>query len=74
MGQKNAEISITSSDPYQKHLLRKPWKYLASFFPGPSIEKLLQILGRYEVLLVPVTSISKPGNTREYPGNCELET
>ena len=28
-----------------------------------------QILGKYEVLLVPVTSTSKPGNTREYPGN-----
>ena len=31
--------------------------------PGP------EILGKYEVLLVPVTGISKPGNTREYPGN-----
>ena len=30
-----------------------------------------QILGKYEVLLVPVTGISKPGNTREYPGNWE---
>ena len=28
-----------------------------------------QILGEYEVLLVPVTGISKPGNTHEYPGN-----
>ena len=28
-----------------------------------------QLLGKYEVLLVPVTGISKPGNTREYPGN-----
>ena len=28
-----------------------------------------QILGKYEVLLVPVTGISKPGNSREYPGN-----
>ena len=28
-----------------------------------------QILGEFEVLLVPVTGISKPGNTSEYPGN-----
>ena len=28
-----------------------------------------QKLVKYEVLLVPVTGISKPGNTREYPGN-----
>jgi len=28
-----------------------------------------QILGEYEVLLVPVTGISKAGNTREYPGH-----
>ena len=30
-----------------------------------------QILGNYEVLLVPVTGISRTGNTREYPGNCQ---
>ena len=28
-----------------------------------------QTLGKYEMLLVPVTGISKPGNTRECPGN-----
>ena len=28
-----------------------------------------QILGKHEVIPVPVTGISKPGNTREYPDN-----
>ena len=33
-----------------------------------------QILGKYEVLLVPVTGISMPGNTRECPGNWQKVT
>ena len=36
---KNVEVSITFSDPYQK-CLREPWKF-TFFFPGRSIEKLL---------------------------------
>ena len=30
-----------------------------------------QVLGECELLLVSVTGISKPGNTREYPGNLQ---
>ena len=37
-------------------------------YPGP------QIFGEYEVLLVPVTGSSKPGNTREYLGNWQRVT
>ena len=43
-------------------------------YPGTRLTAGAQILGEYEVLLVPVTGISKPGNTREYPGNWQRVT
>ena len=37
-------------------------------YPGTPVRGP-QILGEYKALLVPVTSICKPGSTYEYPGN-----
>ena len=66
-------------------LKRASWRISYEILPGerdlgddkltcPGFQRKLtstraQILGEYEVLLVLVTGISKPGNTREYPGN-----
>ena len=40
MGQKNSQVSITFSDPYQK-CLRKPGKGIFLFFQAPLFKKLL---------------------------------